>query len=533
MFLVTTEEMRALEKRTMGSDGQSSGPSEEDLMETAGQAVSSHLKEGRAGTAPLAHEASVLVLCGPGNNGGDGFVVARSLRAAGFSVEVLGFARAERYVGAAATKKRAWEDAGGAVVLVTEAAEVSEVFAPALARADLVVDCLLGTGITEPVRPVMAAVIDRLNLASAGTDGQDLSVVSVDLPSGVDGDQGVVQGRAVRADQTLCLGAMKRGLVDRAVASWVGQLHLLEIGIPDQAWEAHESELRWNTPEEVRALVPRRAMDDHKGRSGRVLVVGSSPSYPGAGILAARGALRGGAGLVSLAMPNGFLSAAVAALPEAMPFAREPFSDPAWRERLERVDAVVLGPGLGTEPDERRICRWLLHHARGPLVVDADGLNFIGLMDRTRFGGDREVILTPHPGEMARLCGVSVAEVQADREGYAAWLAGRSGAVVVLKGAGTIVADPAGCLYLNTTGGPLLATGGTGDVLAGLLGALMGQGLDALSAARVGVFLHGAAGDVLAGEMGDAGLLATDLAEGLPGARKRLLEAAESPRSSK
>ncbi len=524
MFLVTTEEMRGLEARTMHPENSSSRISEEELMEAAGQAVSADLQKFWAENL---HK--VLVLCGPGNNGGDGFVIARSLRAAGVSVEVLSFAPVERYKGAAAAKKRAWEDAGGAVVSVTDFAAVCEVFAPALARATVAVDCLLGTGVREPVRAVMAAAIERLNAASQEGEGSP-AVVSVDLPSGVDGDLGVVHGVAVRADLTLCLGAMKRGLVSRAVASRVGELRLLEIGITEEAWQGHASELRWNAPHEVGALLPRRAADAHKGRTGHVLVVGSSASFPGAGILCARGALRGGAGLVSLAMPNGFLSAAAAALPEAMPFGREPFSDPGWRARLSGIDAVVLGPGLGIAAEERRLCRWFLHHARGPLVVDADGLNSMGPMKDTRFHGEREVVLTPHPGEMARLCEVSVAEIQADREAYASWLAARSGAVVVLKGAGTIVADPAGGLFLNTTGGPILATGGTGDVLAGLIGSLLAQGLDALSAARLGAFLHGAAGDSLACEMGDAGLLATDLANGLPGARRRLRAATDAPR---
>lgn len=524
MFLVTTEEMRALEARTMHPENSSSRVSEEDLMEAAGQAVSAELQKSWA-----ANPREVLVLCGPGNNGGDGFVIARSLRAAGIPVGVLSFAPAERYKGAAATKKRAWDDAGGEVVSVTDLAAVRDVFAPALARATLVVDCLLGTGVREPVRSAMAAAIEWLNAASREGEGSPL-VVSVDLPSGVDGDLGVVHGVAVRADLTLCLGAMKRGLVGRAVAYLTGELRLLEIGITEEAWRAHASELRWNAPREVGELLPRRAADDHKGRTGHVLVVGSSARFPGAGILCARGALRGGAGLVSLAMPNGFLSAAAVALPEAMPFGREPFSDPGWRERLADIDAVVLGPGLGTAAAERRLCRWFLHHARGPLVVDADGLNSMGPMEGTRFRGERQVVLTPHPGEMARLCEVSVAEIQADREGYASWLAARSGAVVVLKGAGTIVAEPAGGLFLNTTGGPILATGGTGDVLAGLIGSLLAQGLEALSAARLGVFLHGAAGDRLAREMGEAGLLATDLANGLPAARRRLGAATDATR---
>lgn len=527
MLLVTTDEMRALEAQTI--DGSSGAPrvSEEDLMEVAGQAVAAYLREGRTMDG-----CRVLVLCGPGNNGGDGFVIARSLQASGAEVQLLSFAAPARYVGAAAAKRDAWTSASGSIPAVREVADLSNVFDPALARATLVVDCLLGTGVERPVEGVMAAAIERLNSVSRD-DCRVLDVVAVDLPSGLDGDTGVVQGVAVRADQTLCLGAVKRGVVSRMAASQVGRLQLLEIGLTDAAWAAHVSELHWNEPDEVRRMLPRRAPEDHKGRAGHVLVVGSSTTYPGAGILCARGALRGGAGLVSLAMPTGFVSAVVAALPEAIPFAREPFSDPQWRERLARVDVVVLGPGLGTAPDEQQICRWLLHHARRPLVIDADALNVMGLVERTRFAEDREVVLTPHPGEMARLCGVSVAEIQADREGYAAWLAARSGAVVVLKGAGSLVADPGGALYLNTTGGPLLASGGTGDVLAGLVGALMAQGLDALSAARSAVFLHGAAGDRLAEQLGDAGLLASDLADGLPQVRAGLLGTADAPRSLK
>jgi len=525
--LVTTTEMRALEAKTMDGSSDASPVSEEDLMETAGQAVAARLVAGRA-----VEGATVLVLCGPGNNGGDGFVIARSLRDAGVEVEVLSFASPSRYAGAAAIKREAWLEGGGSIASIRVDSDLAESFDPALARASLVVDGLLGTGVKRPVEGVMAAAIDRLNMVSR-EDDRTLAVVAVDLPSGLDADSGAVWGVAVHAGHTLCLGAVKRGLVGRAAEPYTGRLELLEIGLSDAAWTAHGAELRWNDPDEVRELLPRRSLDDHKGRAGHVLVVGSSATYPGAGILCARGALRGGAGLVSLAMPSGFVPAAVSALPEAMPFARDSFSDPQWRDRLSRVAAVVCGPGMGTAPEERQICRWLLHHARRPLVVDADALNFMGVMDRTRFAEDREVVLTPHPGEMARLCGVSVAEIQADREAYAGWLAARSGAVVVLKGAGSLVADPGGALYLNTTGGPLLASGGTGDVLAGLIGALMAQGLDALSAARSAIFLHGVAGDRLGEWLGDAGLLATDLADSLPRARAELLGTAAAPRSLK
>ena len=527
MLLVTKEEMRALEAQTMSAEGVAGAVSEQNLMETAGQAVATHLKQESPGS-----NRAVLVLCGPGNNGGDGFVVARSLASSGWAAEVLAFASAEQFVGAAAAKRRDWEATGGSVAAVLEEADIARILVPALARSALVVDCLLGTGVGRPVAGVMAVAIALLNVTPL-SGRRDFEVVSVDLPSGVDGDTGEVHGVAVRADQTLCLGAMKRGLMAPLAASLVGRRHLMEIGLTEEAWAAHASELGWNDPAEIRELLPRRAAGDHKGRSGHVLVVGSSMTYPGAGILCARGAMRGGAGVVSMAMPTFYLAAAVAALPEAIPFAREPFSDPEWRERLAGMDAVVLGPGLGAGPDERQLCRWMLHHARGPLVVDADALNFMGLVEETRFAEGRSVVLTPHPGEMARLCGVSVAEVQADREGYATWLATRSGAVVILKGAGSLVADPDGRLYLNTTGGPLLASAGTGDVLAGLVAALLAQGLEALAAARSAVFLHGAAADRLSSQLGDAGLLATDLADSLPFTRAALLRAAGAARSWK
>ncbi|MFP6663527.1 MAG: NAD(P)H-hydrate dehydratase [Deltaproteobacteria bacterium] len=273
---------------------------------------------------------------------------------------------------------------------------------------------------------------------------------------------------------------------------------------------------------EIRALLPRRAAGVHKGDAGHLLIVAGSPGKGGAAVLAARGALRGGAGLVTVATPAAIQPQLAQALPEAMTITLPMPSDAARQELVGGRKAFVIGPGLGQGKEAGGLLRWLLRCAALPAVLDADALNLLApIRNRLRRSGP-EPVLTPHPGEMARLLDCSVATVQADRVAAAQGLAETSHAVVVLKGAGTLVAAPDGRIVRNPTGGPLLATGGTGDVLAGLLGALLAQGLAPFDAARYAVWLHGAAGDRLARRYGDAGLLASELADELPLTRHAL-----------
>jgi hydroxyethylthiazole kinase-like uncharacterized protein yjeF len=350
-------------------------------------------------------------------------------------------------------------------------------------------------------------------------------VVAVDLPSGLDGDRGEPRGVAIRATATVTLGAVKVGLALPVSRRWVGRLTLVDIGLAEAAWESLDSAIEPGSPATVRGLLPARPEGAHKGTNGHLLLVAGSRGKSGAAILAARGALRGGAGLVTVACPPEALALVAAGAPEIMTEPIRGQSAKEWRERLGGKTALVVGPGLGTSPQASRLVRWLVTRAQMPLVLDADGLNAVASVPDLLAGATRGLVLTPHPGEMSRLVRRPVAEIQASRIEAAAALAKRVGAVVVLKGSGTVVADPQGRVTVNTSGGPLLATGGTGDVLAGVIGSLLAQGLDAYAAARTGVYLHGAAADRLSATLGDAGALASEIADEVPRARRALRDA--------
>jgi NAD(P)H-hydrate epimerase len=354
-------------------------------------------------------------------------------------------------------------------------------------------------------------------------------VVAIDVPSGLDADAGVPLGIAVRAHLTVTLGAAKPGLVLPAAQPFVGALELVEIGLAEEALAAVAPFGTRGDAATLAALVPRRAAGAHKGSNGHLLVVAGAAGKTGAAVLCGRAALRGGAGLVTVACPPEALPTIAAGLPEIMTEPVGRFVAAEWRRRLAGRAALVVGPGLGTAPATVELVRWLVASAPVPMVLDADGLNAIAgdvgvLRDAA---GPR--LLTPHPGEMARLTGLTTGDVQARRIEQARALARATHAVVVLKGSGTVVAAPDGRWSINASGGPLLATGGTGDVLAGLAGSLLAQDLAPYDAARLAVFLHGRAADRLAQSLGDAGLLASELADELPATRRELAAGSAPP----
>ncbi len=515
--VVTTAQARAADRRTieLGTPGL-------ELMERAGRGIAAEI------LGPLRARAArgVVVVAGRGNNGGDGFVVARLLAAAGFRVEAWLLGPRERVTGDARANLDRWLASGGRVEELGEA-QGPAALAARLRSAGVVVDAVFGTGLNAEIRGPAARVIEAIALARrpsremAGS-GSSPVVLSVDLPSGLDGDTGEPWGTAVSADVTVTLGGTKLGLLLPAARAHVGRLVEVDIGLAPEALAAIEPLARAATLEMARALLPARPVSGHKGSHGHVVVVAGSDGKAGAAALAGRAAIRGGSGLVTIATPAAVRDLVAGLLPEAMTEAW-PAAGVDFGPLLDGRDAVVCGPGLGREAAAASVARRLASAVALPLVLDADGLNaFAGEPEALRSAPAARV-LTPHPGEMARLAGVSVADVQADRLGAARAMAGRSGAVVVLKGAGTVVAHPDGRACVNTTGGAVLGTGGTGDVLAGLVGALLAQGVEAFSAARLGVFLHGLAGDRVAGRIGDAGLLASELADEIPLARRALL----------
>lgn len=465
----------------------------------------------------------VVVVAGPGHNGGDGLVLARHARRLGARVTVVRVASRPPAGDAAWALARA--RAAGVPVEEPAAGELPSRLRALLAEADLAVDALLGTGARGAPRGPLARAVEELRGWRART-GRPL--LALDLPSGLDPDRGLPTEPCVQADLTATFGALKQGLVAGPALAWVGALQLVPLGLPRDCLPPPAAHLL--DPQAAAARVPPVAVDAHKGRRGRVWVVGGARGMVGAAVLAARGALRGGAGLVHVAVPAGERPAVAAAVPEALtlglPEADGAPAAEAWaalRSALAAADAVVMGPGLGRGPGAVHLARAAWAELVRPGVWDADALNALAAGDPGPPGGPR--VLTPHPGEAARLLGATVDDVQADRLAAARALARRYGAVAVLKGPRTVVADPGGAAWVIPTGSPALATGGTGDVLAGLAGALLARGAPPLDAALAAAFLHGLAGQWLEERYGRWGATAADLPAALPEAGRALAAA--------
>ena len=502
MRICGAAEMRAIDRAAVGL-----GVPGAALMERAGTAVA------HAARALVAPGARAVVVCGGGNNGGDGWVAARVLRDEGREARVVSLADPGGLQGDARGAYERARQAGVPFEVIGAAADLSPLSAVA---GDVVVDAILGTGLSRPPEGLAAAAIARIEaLRAAG-----VKVLAVDVPSGVSADTGLAPGVCVHADATVTFGFQKRGLVLFPGAAAAGEVAVADIGIPPEAAAQVPAACELLASREARALVPSRARDAHKGTAGRVLVIAGSIGKTGAAHLALAGALRGGAGLVTLAARPSVLPFALAGRPEAMSHALHgdgPLAAadrPALVDAAKDADAVVAGPGIPRGPGTARLLRDLLAHTPSrPAVLDADALN--ALADEPSLLGNwpSPVVLTPHPGEMARLCSCTIAEVQANRIELARAKAEAWGCVVILKGARSVVAAPDRPASVIPTGNPGMATGGTGDVLAGLVGALLASGLDPFDAARAAAWVHGRAGDLGAETHGERGLLALVLAE--------------------
>lgn len=481
------------------------------LMEHAGQRVVEAMESafGDLGARRVA------VLCGRGNNGGDGFVVARLLRGRGLDPTVFLLAAPDAVRGDARTNLDILGRIGARVLAVPDSAAWAR-HASGIAGYDLIVDAVVGTGLGRPLDGMLRDVVDDLNAAPA-------PIVAVDLPSGLSADGHQPLGPTVQAAVTVALGAPKIPLVLPPCDARAGELVVADIGIPADVIDGVEGpRLELLTPAGIRRLIPKRPPGAHKGDCGHVLMVAGSRGKTGAACLAGVGALRSGAGLVTVATPGSCVPAVAAGAPEYMTLplpetAGGTVSGEALEAVLEaRCDVIAVGPGLGAGTGSVRLVHGLLERARVPLVLDADALNVCaGEPSRLDRRAAPDVVLTPHPGEMARLCGGSAAEVQADRLGTARRFASKRRVHVVLKGARTLVAGPDGGVYVNPTGNPGMATGGTGDVLAGVVAAWLGQLGDTTAACNAGVYLHGLAGDLAAASRGEVAMTASDLAAAL------------------
>ena len=490
------------------------------LMENAGLAVARAL-ESRFGK-----ERRVAILCGLGNNGGDGFVIARVLKSDWTRVYVIG--DPEKIKGDARHHydRLRKERARLQVTVIQNEAEWSEKAAE-IGRCSLVVDALLGSGSLGEPRDLIALAIEGIRRERA----RGARVVSVDLPSGVPTDGGPFEWKTVEADLTVTFAAKKHALVFSPGSEMAGSVVVASIGIKDEALQFDDRGTRLFELEEsdARAAFPARAKDSHKGDFGHVLIVAGSLGKAGAAVLAARGAFRTGAGLVTVVSVGEVCRIVTMAQPEVMTTSLGEGAElgdlPRAAGRIIEIaagmDAVVIGPGLGRSEKTQELVLDVVARCPRPVVIDADGLNNLAecnLAERAAWsiGTEQPVVLTPHPGEMARLIGSDAATVQSDRIGIARSFAAAHGCVLLLKGARTVIASPDGEIWINPTGNPGMASGGMGDVLSGMIGALLAQGLGVAEAARLGAFLHGAAADSVAAARGEIGMLASDVIEALP-----------------
>ena len=511
MKVVTAAEMRQIDQDTIEGIGIPGIV----LMETAGNAIVRAITHHY----PTSHRIGILV--GKGNNGGDGLVIARQLAHAGRDVHLFLVSPPESFTGEAkinlqiARKLALRIDAIGTDTARTADANI--------AGCELLVDAIFGTGLRGTVRDAIATVINTVNRLAT-------PILSVDLPSGLDADTGQPLGTCVQADRTVTIGLPKRGLLVHPGAELAGKLEVVDIGFPEQVVDAQGIKVNWTTTAQAAQWVPPRPLASHKGTYGRVLVVAGSTGMTGAAALASEAALRAGAGLVTLATPKHLNPILEGLLPEVMTLpvpetAAGSLSASATATLLEFAEktksVIAIGPGLSQYPETVTLVHQLVRENREQglnlrLVIDADALNAIAHAPEIIALLNRETVLTPHPGEMSRLTSTSVASLEADRIRTVQQFASDHNLTLIFKGAPTVTGLPNGDVWINSTGNPGMATGGMGDVLTGIIAGLMAQGHASETAAVLGVYIHGLAGDRTAEAVGMHGLTASDVLKAVP-----------------
>ena len=525
MKLVTSAQMRGIDQRAVKDFGVKGL----QLMENAGEGVASLVLKELEG----ASLKQVSIFTGKGNNGGDGFVVARHLTDAGFKVRVFSTAGIKELKGDARTSALSWEKIGGETKVVRTKADIKK-HSDFFARSALIIDALLGTGLASNVGGVYAHIIDFIN-------GQSTRVLSIDMPSGISGDTGAVMGSGVRADITVTLALPKIGLYQYPGRSYAGRIEVVDIGVPASLLDNDKLCTNLTDDAMVRSILRPRPEDAHKGSLGHLLVVAGSTGKSGAAFLAATAAMRAGAGLVTIALPESLnqgmevktTEVMTAPLPETDDGSLSPDSLSGLKRLIKGKSALVIGPGLGTSKETCELVKALLTD-KGiklpPILIDADGLNVlkndVGILGKVK----AKLVLTPHPGEMARLLDTTSAKVQTDRIGSVKKLTKLTGAATLLKGAGTVISAPGKSggkdadIFINPTGTAALASAGTGDVLSGIIGAFMANGYSTKDSVVAGVYLHGVAAEKLTkeaggfwnGHGGPVGMLASDLFPVIP-----------------
>ena len=519
MKVVTAAEMRQIDQDTIEGIGIPGIV----LMETAGNAIVSAIERHY----PTCKRVGIFA--GKGNNGGDGIVIARQLAHLCRDVHLFLVSPSDNFTGEADTNLQIAKNLGLRIdEILTETAQ--SVALNHITRCDLLVDAIFGTGLRGEVREPIATLINVINNLS-------IPILSVDLPSGLDADTGNSLGTCVKADRTVTIGLPKRGLLVHPGAELAGKLEVVDIGFPQQVIDTQSIKANWTTTAAASKWVPPRPPASHKGTYGRVLVVAGATGMTGAAALASKAALRAGAGLATLATPKHLNPILEGLLPEVMTLPL-PETDAGslavaglstilgFAEKTKAV--LAIGPGLSQNPETVTLVQQLVRENQAQrlglrMVMDADGLNALAQAREHISLLDAEAVLTPHPGEMARLTNTAVRTLEADRISTAQHFASEHGITLVFKGAPTVTGTPNGNVWINSTGNPGMATGGMGDVLTGVIAGLMAQGVSSERAAVLGVYVHGLAGDIAAEKSGMHGLIASDVLNAVPEAIASLL----------
>jgi len=488
------------------------------LMENAGRGTIEVIDK----YFPAMSMKKIIVIAGSGNNGGDGFVIGRHLLNRGVEVEAFLLGHKAKVSG----------DAKVNMVLYQKLRPVKELhrqedlmkFQTQIGDADLIIDAILGTGVNTEVRGLYRDIIDYINSLPT-------PVVSVDIPSGIDASTGKILGTAIYADLTVTFGLPKIGLLIHPGLDRVGILEVADISIPPYLVQEENIQVELLEAHKLFPLLKQRDSNSHKGNYGHVLIIAGSVGKTGAAAMSSDAALRIGAGLVTLGIPASLNPVMEVKLTEVM---TEPLAEtdsqtlstkslPRIQELIEGKEVLALGPGISTHSETIAIVQHIIRNSRTSLIVDADGINALGKKPSVLHEAQCPIILTPHPGEMARITGTSIKEVQDDRIGVAKKFAQEYGVVLVLKGARTIIAEPNGNVYINCTGNPGMASGGIGDVLTGMIAGLVAQGYTISEASRLGVFLHGYIADEITDQRGEVGLTATDIINRIPLSLKEVM----------
>jgi hydroxyethylthiazole kinase-like uncharacterized protein yjeF len=512
MKLLTAAESRQLDLLSQ----QKYGVPSYALMTRAGESVADEVVARWGPVSALGR--GVLIVAGKGNNGGDGMVAARRLSELGAKVSAILLGSVQALKGDAGRACTDFINAGGSVDQIEDEQSLRRAFEN---KPGVITDAIFGTGLNAEIRGLPRTAVDLINESQ-------VPVAAVDLASGVNSDTGAIMGAAVKASLTVTFGCAKFGHASYPGAHYCGDLKICDIGFPSAALDEVHAAGRYLESADVRPLIRPRAVDAHKGIFGHPMIIAGSVGKSGAALLASRAALRTGSGLVTAAIPACVAPVVAAGQAELM---TEPMADVSGhfaahgtierlRELLAGKTALVFGPGAGVSDDTRELLTFLIREASAsgrPLLIDADGLNALSEIGCAQArGAHGPLVMTPHPGEMARLLSIGTAAVNADRIAAARRLCEITGAYCLLKGNRTVIASPGGVVYVNSSGNPGMATAGMGDALSGIIGSLLGQGMDPLDALALGVFLHGAAADRIARRVAMAGYLAGDVIAEIP-----------------